>query len=70
MKPLTPREWEIAQLVAEALSNKEIAFRLGITAQTVKNMLQRAYMKLGIHSRLRLTLWVLEQPPQANGAAA
>lgn len=48
---LTAREREIAALLQEGLSNKQIASRLGITISTVKNHLQRIYEKLGVRGR-------------------
>jgi DNA-binding NarL/FixJ family response regulator len=59
---LSPREAEIAQLVAEGLSNMEIAERLFISHRTVTTHLQRIYQRLGVTSRTGLTRYVLEQP--------
>jgi DNA-binding CsgD family transcriptional regulator len=58
---LSPREAEIAQLVAEGLSNTEIAERLFISQRTVTTHLQRIYQRLGITSRTGLTRYVLER---------
>lgn len=49
--PLTPRELEVARLAVWGLTNREIATRLGTSARTVGNQLQRVYDKLGIHDR-------------------
>jgi len=49
--PLSPREREILRLVADGLSNNEIAGRLQIGAESVKTMLYRAFEKLGAHRR-------------------
>lgn len=51
---LTPREREIAVLVAEGLSTKEVAEQLYLSSRTVSNHLQNAYTKLGITSRSEL----------------
>ena len=59
---LSPREAEIAQLVAEGLSNMEIAERLFISHRTVTTHLQRIYQRLGVTSRTGLTRYVLEHP--------
>jgi DNA-binding NarL/FixJ family response regulator len=59
---LSPRESEIAQLVAEGLSNMEIAERLFISQRTVTTHLQRIYQRLGVSSRTGLTRYVLEHP--------
>ena len=52
--PLTTREREIALLVADGLSSKEVAERLFLSARTVSNHLQNAYAKLGITKRAEL----------------
>ncbi len=51
---LTPREQEILALMAEGLSNKEIAERLVLQPQTVKNYGHLIMQKLGVHSRLEV----------------
>ncbi|NIV28501.1 MAG: hypothetical protein GWN58_02980 [Anaerolineae bacterium] len=49
--PLTGRELEVLQLLAEGLSNKEIATRLIVAPSTVKQHLKNIYSKLDVHSR-------------------
>lgn len=49
--PLTPRELEVLALVAQGLSNKEIAARLVLSAGTVKNYTSTIYQKLGVNKR-------------------
>jgi DNA-binding NarL/FixJ family response regulator len=49
---LTPREVEVLGLVAEALSNRQIAARLHMTEATVKRHLRNVFFKLGAVSRL------------------
>jgi DNA-binding NarL/FixJ family response regulator len=49
--PLTPRESEILALIAEGMSNKAIARRLGISAHTVKYHLEAVFAKLAVNSR-------------------
>lgn len=51
---LTPREKEVVDLIALAYSNREIAERIGVTEQTVKNYLSRIYEKLGVSRRSQL----------------
>ena len=47
--PLTPREREVLQLVAEGRSTKEVAGTLGITVKTAESHRSRLMVKLGIH---------------------
>ncbi len=51
---LTPQELQIAQLVAQGLSNREVAERLFVSPRTVTTHLYRIYPKLGIGSRADL----------------
>jgi two-component system nitrate/nitrite response regulator NarL len=51
IEPLTPREQQVAQLLAGGLTNKEIAQRLGITEHTVKFHLNGILRKLGVSTR-------------------
>jgi DNA-binding CsgD family transcriptional regulator len=51
---LTETERGIAELVAEGLSNKEVAARLFVTVRTVEANLTKVYAKLGIRSRTEL----------------
>jgi DNA-binding NarL/FixJ family response regulator len=49
--PLTPRERDLVILVLQGDSNKQIAAKLGLSEQTVKNTLSNAYARLGVQSR-------------------
>ncbi len=51
---LTPREEQILRFLAEGLSNKEIAGRLYLQPQTVKNYVHLVLQKLDLHSRLEV----------------
>jgi DNA-binding NarL/FixJ family response regulator len=51
---LSPREREVALLVARGLSNKEIARELGLSVGTVKLHIHSIFMKLGAHKRYML----------------
>ncbi len=57
---LRPREREVAVLVAEGLTNAEIAKKLFISPRTVTTHLGNIYERLGKHSRAALTRYVLE----------
>lgn len=56
---LTGREQEIVTLVAQGFRNKEMAEKLSISEQTVKNHLHAIYDKLGVSDRLELALYAL-----------
>lgn len=58
---LAPRENAVANLVAEGLTNREVAQKLGVGEHTVSNHLFRIYEKLGISSRVELALYVFRQ---------
>ncbi len=65
---LTPREGEIVSLVALRLTNKQIAERMFISAQTVKNHLHNIFEKLGFTDRLQLALYAIQQEMQGSQA--
>ncbi|WP_230989861.1 ATP-binding protein [Rhodococcus oxybenzonivorans] len=60
---LTRREQQVAELVAEGLSNRAIADRLVISQRTVEGHVEHALVKLGFTSRTQLAAWVHEQKP-------
>jgi ATP/maltotriose-dependent transcriptional regulator MalT len=53
VEPLSERELEVIQLVAEGLTNREIASRLFLTLNTVKAHTRNIYGKLEVHSRTK-----------------
>ena len=55
---LTGKETEVATLVWQGLTNREIAKAIGTTEQVVKNYLRNTFDKLGVWSRLELALYV------------
>ncbi len=56
---LTPREEQVVALVADGLSNREVAQELGLREDTVKTYLFRIFDKLGISSRVELALYAV-----------
>lgn len=59
---LTPREHEIAVLIGEGLSNREIAVRLVISQRTAETHVEHILTKLGFASRAQVASWVTEHP--------
>jgi DNA-binding NarL/FixJ family response regulator len=59
--PLSPREMEILELVTRGASNKEIAFRLNISQQTVKNHMTAVLRKLRVEDRTQAAVYALRQ---------
>ena len=57
---LTARQAAVAELVAQGLTNAEIAERLYISRRTVTTHLEHIYRELGIHTRTALTRYVIE----------
>ena len=58
---LTKREQDVAFLLGDGLSNREIAAKLQLSEHTVSNYLFRIYNKLGVSSRVELVLYLLRQ---------
>lgn len=54
---LSPREAEVASLVAEGLTNRQIAERLVISERTAQNHVQHILTKLGFTTRSQIAAW-------------
>ena len=63
LESLTRREGEVAALVAQGLSNKEIAKKLFISLPTVKDHVHRILQKTGLPGRTGIVAAVLGRPP-------
>lgn len=59
--PLSQREREIVALVAQGYKNKEMAEKMFISEQTVKNHLHNIFDKLGVSDRLELALYAIHK---------
>jgi len=59
--PLTKREREVADLVAEGLSNPQIAARLVISVRTAQGHVENILRKLGFSSRSKIATWVTQR---------
>jgi predicted ATPase/DNA-binding CsgD family transcriptional regulator len=65
--PLTRREQQIAALVAQGLSNKDIAARLVISQRTAESHVEHILTKLGFTTRTQIATWITERD-RAEGA--
>ena len=68
---LSRQESRAGELVLEGLANKEIATRMGVSESCVKALLQRVFLKLGVHTRGQLVRVLMEESigaqPQSAG---
>ena len=64
---LSQREREIIVLIAQGYKNKEIAEKMFITEQTVKNHLHNVFDKLGVSDRLELALYAIHNSLHTKG---
>jgi DNA-binding NarL/FixJ family response regulator len=65
--PLSAREREIVALVAQGYKNKEMAEKMFISEQTVKNHLHNIFDKLGVSDRLELALYAIHKGLHLQG---
>lgn len=64
---LTEREWAVVKLMAQGMTNPQIAAALDLTKQTVRNKVTKIYTKVGVASRPAFLLWAQEQGIRAMG---
>jgi DNA-binding NarL/FixJ family response regulator len=64
---LTEREEEVASLIVDGLTNREVADALTLRVHTVGNYLSTIYEKLGISTRVELVLYLLHQRQSQQG---
>jgi DNA-binding CsgD family transcriptional regulator len=67
--PLTPREAEVARLVARGLTSREIATALVIAERTAETHVEHILAKLGFRARAQIAAWVAERGLLLAGAA-
>ncbi len=63
---LTPREYEVAELIAQGLSNKEIAGRLVIAKRTAEGHVEHILSKFGFTSRTQVATWFIALDEQSE----
>ncbi|MEU7854746.1 LuxR C-terminal-related transcriptional regulator [Nonomuraea sp. NPDC049141] len=65
--PLTPREADVAELVADGLTNRLIAQRLLVARRTVDSHMENIFAKLGFSGRGQVAAWVMGRRQRENG---
>jgi DNA-binding NarL/FixJ family response regulator len=61
MSQLTPREQKVLRGVFEGLSNKEMAYQIGVSQSSVKATLQQLFDKMGVRTRSQLVRIAIER---------
>ena len=60
--PLTARELQVADLIADGLTNAEIARTLGVSVRTVDAHVEHVRTKLGVRARAQIAVWARLTP--------
>jgi non-specific serine/threonine protein kinase len=68
--PLSRRERDVAKLVAEGMTNRQIGERLFISSRTVDGHVERVRSKLGVRSRTEVATWALEHGLSSDRTAS
>jgi DNA-binding NarL/FixJ family response regulator len=63
---LTPRERDLVERIVAGRTNREIARELGLTEQSVKNLLSIVYQKCHVRNRLELALFAVKHRLASN----
>nr|WP_241247015.1 MULTISPECIES: helix-turn-helix transcriptional regulator [Kocuria] len=58
IQPLTRKEWQVAQLVARGLTNRQVAEELVVSPRTVDGHVGRILTKLDVTTRMHIASWV------------
>ena len=66
LERLTPREMEVAALVANGFSNAEVGLRLGITEKTVRNHVSDVLSKFGMERRTQIMMALRDLDPESR----
>jgi DNA-binding NarL/FixJ family response regulator len=59
--PLSPREVQILDNIAQGMTNKEVAYALAISEQTVKNHMSSILRKLSVNDRTQAVVYAIRQ---------
>lgn len=70
MNLLSKRELDVASLVAEGMTNREISAKLHLSQHTIKNYLFRIFEKIGVSTRVELVLYCLQDRHKGSAAGA
>ena len=61
LHPLSDREHEVLQLITEGKNNKEIAFAIKLSEQTVKNHITSIFRKFGVEDRTQAVIYAVKK---------